>query len=229
MNATIRTLLVLFLACGAVHGQRQRLAKGPQWMEIVLERNESGTWRSIDSGLVLDRDDLIRFRFKTNFSGYLYVINSGTSGTRSLLFPTGDSGTENRIAAGIEYAVPATQETAFRVAGPPGHDVVYWLVSPVRLSGDPARAMLRQEDASPPARLMPRCNDSIFRSRGLCVDSSAGPRSLPEGESLPDAVTSLPNMRTRDLVILKDKQGTRISTPEALTGPVIYEFRLAHR
>src|SRR4051812_25436152 len=99
-------------------------------MEIVLERTQKGAWSTIDPGLVLAQGDLVRFRFQATFDGYLYVINSGTSGTQSLLFPGDATGRNNRVQAGKEVLVPANG-AAFKVAGPAGHDVVYWLMSPV--------------------------------------------------------------------------------------------------
>ncbi len=223
-----RRTLILGLAFAVASAQVARLAKGAQWMEIVLERHDSRGWKTIDAGLVLNHDDLVRFRFRTNFDGYLYVINSGTSGTRSLLFPIEESGTNNRFAASTDYSVPAT-EAAFRVSGPAGHDVVYWLVSPVPLSGNPVAALLREQGITRPATLLPRCDDSIFRARGKCIDSSAGPRNLAADDSVPDSVTALPREGKRELVIVQDRQVARVSAPEALSGPVIYEFRLAHR
>lgn len=216
-------------AIPGLQAQPARLAKGPQWIEIVLEKNGSGAWKAIPSGLVLEPGDLVRFRIRTNFNGYLYVINSGTSGVRSLLFPAQDTGMKNNISAGADYTIPPSEDVAFKIAGPPGHDIVYWLLSPVPLSGKAATALLRDESAAPPPRLMPRCNDSIMRSRGDCIDTSAGPRKVPESERLPGAVESLPNIGKRDLVIMQEDERTRVSAPTPLSGPVIYEFRLAHR
>src|ERR1043166_2760159 len=99
-----------------------------QSVEIALERNQGGVWKSIDPALVLDAGDLLRFRFRTTFNGYLYVINSGTSGTQSLLIHAEATGNNNRVQAGKDYFVPSTN-ASFKVAGPAGHDVVYWLVS----------------------------------------------------------------------------------------------------
>ena len=62
--------------------------------------------------------------------GYLYVINMGTSRSYELLFPRSDTGSDNRVEAAKDYVVPAGQG-CFKVSGPPGQDVVYWLVSPV--------------------------------------------------------------------------------------------------
>src|SRR5437867_2033894 len=54
---------------------------------IVLERNERNSWREIDSRLVLEQNDRVRFRVRTNFNGYLYVTNQSTSGQYVVLFP----------------------------------------------------------------------------------------------------------------------------------------------
>jgi hypothetical protein len=194
------------------------LAAQSQSMEIVLERHESGAWKTIDPGLVLGQNDLVRFRFRATFDGYLYVINSGTGGSQSLLFPADSTGRDNRVLAGKDYFVPSTN-ASFRVAGPAGHDVVYWIVSPVPLSGNPMTAAPKRSAGT----LVPRCDQSIFRARGLCIDSSAGPRNVPADTALP-----LPNMQRRELVIVQDKDKARVSPSGKLTGPIVYEFRLAH-
>jgi hypothetical protein len=189
-----------------------------QSMEIVLERHESGAWKTIDPGLVLGQGDLVRFRFRATFDGYLYVINSGTSGSQSLLFPADSTGRDNRVQAGIDYFVPSTN-ASFKVAGPAGHDIVYWLVSPVPLGSNPVAAAPKR----PAGTLVPRCDQTIFRARGLCIDSSAGPRNVPADAALP-----FPNLTRRELVIIQDKDKARVSPSGRMTGPIVYEFRLAH-
>jgi hypothetical protein len=183
------------------------LAAQSQTVEVSLERNQSGVWKSIDPALVLDQGDLLRFRFRTTFDGYLYVINSGTSGTQSLLFPGDSTGRNNRVQAGKEYFVPST-DASFRVSGPAGHDVVYWLISPVPLDANPAAAV-GPAGFQPTGKLIPRCDDSIFRARGLCIDSSAGPRNVGREEALPDGISAVPNMTKRELLIVQNKDTAR--------------------
>ena len=55
-------------------------AQGPNRIEIAIERQESGSWRAVDPGLVFDSGDHVRFRFRANFDGYLYVMDQATSG-----------------------------------------------------------------------------------------------------------------------------------------------------
>lgn len=202
-------------------------------MEVTLERREQAGWLAIDPGLILESNDRVRFRFRANFDGYLYVMNKGTSGSYELLFPREETGRENRIESGREYRIPATQAW-FRIAGPPGHDIVYWLVTPLALESGgsgPEYLPLPPPPAAmpPPSNLLPRCDDAILRARGLCIDSSAGPRSITEKEILPENLAGVPRANSRELVIMRKQNSSLISSPVPLKGPVLYEFRLAHR
>lgn len=203
----------LILAALAFAEQSRVSQQGAHRMEVTLERLESGAWKMIDPALVLDKDDKIRFKFKANFSGFLYVTNQSTSSTSSLLFPRVDTGSNNRIIANREYVVPASKG-AFRVDGPPGYDVVAWMISPVALGRPEAPPV----PSMPPPNMTPRCDDTLFRARGACLDSSAGPQAGKKEEGKPD-----------DLVIIREKDSSVISSNARLKAPIVYEFHLAHR
>jgi hypothetical protein len=214
----------IFLAALCIAGS----LAAQQRMEVTLERQEASAWKTVDPGLVFDSGDRVRFRFRANFDGYLYVMNAGTSGSYSLLFPRDETGRDNRIESSKEYLIPATQAW-FRIGGPPGQDVVYWLVSPVTLAGGAAGFLPTPPKAGPPKILLPRCDDSILRARGLCIDSSAGLRGISESEELPENLKGVPRAGSRELIIMSQQASSLISSPVPLTGPVLYEFRLAHR
>jgi len=205
------------------------MTEGGHRMELVLERLDRDTWRAIDPGLVLAQGDRVRFKFRTNFDGYLYVMNQSSSGTYEQLFPGEETGQDNRISASREYQVPATS-AAFRIAGPAGYETVYWLVTPARLSDTAPRYQPPPATKAAPPTLIPRCDDTIWKSRGDCVDPSAGPKLVPRGEAIPQNLTGPGISRDqRDLLFLRQKNTAVISSPVPLTGPVIYEYRLAHR
>lgn len=205
------------------------MTEGGHRMELVLERLDHDTWRTIDPGLVLAQGDRVRFKFRTNFDGYLYVMNQSSSGTYEQLFPGEETGQDNRISASREYQVPATS-AAFRIAGPAGYETVYWLVTPARLSDTAPRYQPPPATKAAPPTLIPRCDDTIWKSRGDCVDPSAGPKLVPRGEAIPQNLTGPGISRDqRDLLFLRQKNTAVISSPVPLTGPVIYEYRLAHR
>jgi hypothetical protein len=203
--------------------QSRTMNQGPHRMEISLERMDGGEWRRIDPGLVLQQGDRVRFRFRTNFDGYLYVTNQSTSGKYEQLFPRSETGTDNRVTAGKEYQVPATS-AYFRIAGPAGHEIVYWLVAPARLTDGPPPSLRKT-----PLTLMPRCDDSVLRARGDCIDTSAGPKLVPRGDLVPQNLAQAAQNGERDLMFMRNQDTAVISSPAPLSGPVLYEFHLAHR
>lgn len=202
-------LAAAVLSCGAA-GQERKPAS--QRMEIDVERRSAAGWTRVDARTVFNQGDRIRFRFRSSFNGYLYVMNYGTSGDHTLLFPRQDTGQENQVLAGKEYIIPAT-EGAFRISGPAGHDIVYWLVSPIRLDRPAAEAFTTPPR---PVTLFPKCDDTILRARGDCIDHQAGPSAGKD-------------QRSRDLMFIEKEKRTVVASPAPLEGPVVYEFRIAHR
>jgi hypothetical protein len=226
---TLAAILAMAPA-GSASGQSKSLERGPRRMELTLERQENGAWRAVDPGLVFSQGDRVRFRFHTNFDGYLYVMNQATSGNYEILFPREDTGEQNRIEAAKEYVVPAVQGW-FRVSGPPGQDVMYWMVTPLALGAQPKYQPLPPppRPGTVPPRLTPRCDDTIFKARGECVDGSAGAKGVRPEEKLPDNLSGVPGASSRQLMFIRDKDVSVVASPEPLTAPVIYEFRLAHQ
>jgi len=216
--------MAILAAAAYAQPPSRTMTQGAHRMEIVLERHEGKTWRVIDPGLILDQGDEVRFRFRTNFDGYLYVSNHSTSGRYEQLFPREETGRDNRVAAGQEYRVPATS-TAFRIAGPAGHETVYWLVSPMPLGDVPPQLDFPVEQHN----LIPRCDDARLKVRGDCVDASAGPKLVPRDAGMPQNLSDAATRSQRDLMFIRQQDTAVISSPEPLTGPVIYEFLLAHR
>lgn len=217
----------------ALDGQPDSASKGPYRMEIQLERYDGGAWRTVDPGLVLEQNDRVRFRFRTNFDGYLYVMNQSTSGTYMLLFPREETGRENQIRAGKEYLVPSTQ-ARFRIAGPPGHEIVYWMVTPLELAKEEDRSTYipippLPKDKKAPPNMTPRCDDTLFRARGACIDTSAGPKGVTSRELLPENLAGVQDSGTGGLMFLRQQNTAVVSSPTPLRGPVIYEFHVAHK
>ena len=205
------------------------LAAEPQRIRLTVEREGTSGWNAMNPATVFAPNERLRFRLTTNFSGYLYVMNHGTAGTYELLFPRSDTGSDNRIEATKEYTVPVSQGW-FKVSGPAGQDVIYWVISPVELS--------RQYRALPPpppqsqrlpSSLKPRCDDTIFKSRGECIDSTAGVKPVQPGEKLPPNIQGAAGATPRELLFMQEKGGAVLSSQGPLTGPVVYELRLAHR
>ena len=205
-------------------------AQAAQKMEITLERRDGAVWKAVDPATILAEGAHVRFRFKSSFNGYLYVTNQGTSGEYTQLFPSQDAGQQNRVEAGKEYMIPSASGS-FAVTGPAGQDIVYWMVSPTPLTENPKK--YTPIAAAPPPgsnleSLRPRCDDTIFKARGDCIDATAGPKSVRAAQ-MPEALGDQAGTRSRELIFVKEKNKAVVSTPTALSGPVIYEFRLSHK
>ena len=222
-------ILFALLVCECPTGVR---AADSQNIRLTVERQDRTGWQAVNAALVFAPGDHLRFRVSSSFSGYLYVMNQGTSGTYELLFPRSDTGSDNRIQASRDYIVPASQGW-FAVSGPAGQDVIYWLVSPVELSERYRPLPPPPPQPVLPSSLRPRCDDSILKARGDCIDDSAGVKPVPPGEVLPRNLSGAAAGASRELTFIQDKSGGKesvlLSSPEPLSGPVIYELRLAHR
>jgi Domain of unknown function (DUF4384) len=215
---------------------------GSELMEIVLEKKTGDVVQAMAAGHVFQTGDILRFRLRPAFDGFLYVTDLGTSGKSSLLFPKQETGSDNRIEHAREYVVPATPDGWFEVSGPPGYETLYFVMSPVALAGGtvPSAAPNAAPNpnqgipqGTPPPTMHPRCNDEIFKSRGDCVDPNAGPKRVDPSAPLPGQVRDLfgdisPREASRDLNFTQKSSSSVVTSVSPMTGPVVYEFLLAH-
>lgn len=225
---------VFVVAAAGLWGQSQRI-------EVTVEQRIGSGWKAVNPGHVFSDGDQVRFKVKTNFPGHLYVMNMGTSGTYTMLYPREDTGLENRVEAGKELTVPAGPQGSFRITGPAGQDVVYWVVSPVQLPGP---ALIKQAPAPTPAyvplppppprtervpeTMTPRCDDAYLRARGECVDGGSGVKAVGGPENLPKHMR-VENMTSRELFYMREETKAVVSSPTPMKGPAVFEFRLAHK
>jgi hypothetical protein len=163
--------------------------------------------------------------------GYLYVLDLNTSGKYEVLFPRAETGNDNRIVHGREYLMPATDNGWFEVSGPAGYEKLYFVLSPATLTLGQIqnKATSLPPQGTAPSTMTPRCNDAIFKARGDCVDSGAGAKPVPPGETLPRDLIHMDNEASRDLKFTNSSSGTTVASGAPLAGPVVYEFLLAHK
>ena len=200
-------------------------------ISIVLEKKTGDAVQTVDPTHVFAEGDTVRFRLTPSVDGYLYVMDLNTTGKYESLFPRPETGNDNRIEHGKKYLMPATENGWFEVTGPPGYEKLYFLLSPAALST--GQIQNRTNSALPqgtaPSSMHPRCNDEIFKARGDCMDPTAGPKAVAPGEALPRDLTEMANGASRDLKFTNDSSGSTVSSGAPLSGPVVYEFLLAHK
>ncbi|MCC6536122.1 MAG: DUF4384 domain-containing protein [Bryobacterales bacterium] len=212
-------LLLLLLLCWATWLRAQETS--PR-LDVAVERLTGGHWRAEDPRTVFASGDRIRFRFSANPGGWLYVHYAGSGGQNDWLVPDETTQPGRLVVADQSITVPADSSTRFTVTGPPGFDIVYWILSPRPL---PAEALLPTARRTvTPNTMRPRCR---VPSAAPCLDDRAGPAPLAAAPDLPVRRSS--GLRARELKIEKDAAGSRIEPVDRAVGAIVYEFRLAHR
>jgi|CZKL01.1.fsa_nt_gi hypothetical protein len=183
---------------------------------------------------VFETGDVLRFRLTSEYDGFLYVVDLGSSGTYTILFPAAGTSSDNLVHRGKDSLVPAVEDGWFQLDGPAGFDVLYFLVSakPIDVTKDnrpkPGITVPSTAPAPIPSSLKPRCNDAIFRARGECIDESAGLAPFARDMTLPPQINLTEQEVSRDIVFDAGEDDKSIKATASLTTPVVYIFRLAH-
>jgi hypothetical protein len=163
------------------------------WIER-LDRN--GEMRRVNSSTVFRKGDRIRVSLKSNREGYLYVINLGSTGRSTMLFPnaTMPDGS-NLIMANQTYDIPPN--TFFRFDENPGEETLLVMLSPTPMDGG-MPGMKPQPQVSASANMPPQPSAVAGypqsqmpqppvqpQSAGMSQPSSDGLPPAPDLEGLP--------------------------------------------
>ena len=203
-------------------------------LTLRLEERVGDVATTVPQNTVFKTGNILRFRLTSRLSGYLYIVDKGTTGETATLFPAaGNPDAGNRVEPGQSMVVPANGDGWFEVSGPSGFDTIYILVSadPIAIPPAPTAGPGQekpQNQAPPPPNLLPRCDDAIFKARGECIDKSAGVAPLPPNASLPRELVPLAGTAARDIILADDGDQVTVKAAPSAGLPLIYTFRLAH-
>jgi hypothetical protein len=223
--------LVVLLSMGPTRYIESQSTSSAGLISIRLEQKNGADSKTVPQNTVFHNGNILRFRLTSRIAGYLYVVDKGTTGQTTTLFPvlTG-TGTQNRIEPDQTVIVPAMGDGWFEVSGPSGFDTIYLLVSSSPILIPPAAVPETQESPQNtlPPNLLPRCNDEIFKARGECIDSSAGAAPLPPDAPVPRELVPFAKSAARDIILTDDGDGVIVKPAPSAKLPLIYTFRLAH-
>jgi Domain of unknown function (DUF4384) len=197
-------------ASGAVPVTLVSLTRKPLGVRLsILKTPPNGQAAEVSPDTSFQPGDRVRLSIQVSTTGYLYIINRGSSGTWTQLFPSPElPDASNAVVPGVTYAVPPDRN--FVVSDPPGEEKLFVILS-----------------RTPDLDIQSLTLDLSRRGAGSSTpkSTSAEPPSQPVtqppsrttiAQSLPpmnDAmVDRLRNMYARDLIIEKvDEQtpGTR--------------------
>ena len=127
----------------------------------------------VDPSSVFHTGDRIRLLVEPNIDGYLYILQTGSSGKESMLFPHPDiNDGQNEVMRGRLYSVPSSGSFTFR--DPAGQEVLKVILSRTPLQSLPADA----PSGNNVQLAMNSVNNELaarVRSRDLVYESETGP------------------------------------------------------
>ncbi len=93
----------------------------------LLKHRPDGTFDEVSPASVFQLGDKIRMKLMPNQAGYLYIIQQGSSGAWSLLYPPAGTEGTNRLEAGQEYLVPS--RGLWTIQGIPGQEKIFVMLT----------------------------------------------------------------------------------------------------
>ncbi len=94
----------------------------------ILKEVRPGAAAEVDPDTVFRSGDRIRLSFEANADAYLYVVQRGSSGNWSVLFPSAEvEGGNNAVRRGVRYEIPAGYWFAFDEQ--PGQEKLFLVLS----------------------------------------------------------------------------------------------------
>jgi len=94
----------------------------------LLQRDSGGRYSEVMPSTVFHSGDHVKISLMANHSGYLYIIQQGSSGSWSPIFPSQDAARDsNYVESGAVYEVP--KDGAFELNQQPGKERLFIVLS----------------------------------------------------------------------------------------------------
>ena len=190
---------------------------------LLLVDKTTGNAKPVSSNRVFDQGECLSIEFQSNRSGYLYVFDLGSSGAWKPLLPTEEMSDEgNFLPALTTVRVPAAH--CFRVAGPPGSERLFVVLSRNPQEVNELNRTIRSGAAGEPERSPQR---------------EAGGEASTVAKNLNQELQMMASLKPRDLEIEKvgETESSNgvvpavyvVHTSATPSDRVVTEIRIAHR
>lgn len=208
-------------------------AAGRPGARVRIELDRDGRARFVSTRTVFHAGDKVRFHFAMNFPGYVVVINQGSSGTRSLLFPY--KGVSNHIGRTADYTVPQG-EGWFEFDDTPGTEQLTFIMSKREI--EEVTQITTGSHGSSSVAAAPAHPAGEHPATAAAAAPVAAPAPVPTAAATPQteeqeilaALNSRSLSRGRDLkMVEQETDGYVLTTDEALAKPVGFKLTLTHR
>jgi hypothetical protein len=214
---------------------------GRPGVRVRVELDRDGRARFVSTRTVFRAGDKVRFHFAMNFPGYVVIINQGSSGKRSLLFPY--EGVSNHIGRTADYTVPQG-DGWFAFDDTPGKEQLTFVMSKREIqevaqittggshaphaapASHPAAAAAEPQPAPPAEAVV------AAPAAAPAPAPQAAPAAAPQTEE--QEILAALNSRSltggRDLKMVEDNTDSYVlATDESLAKPIGFKLTLEHR
>lgn len=205
---------------------------GRPGVRVRIELNRGGRVRWVSTRTTFQAGDRVRFHFNMNFPGYVVIINEGSSGARSLLFPY--EGVSNRVGLTADYIVPQG-EAWFEFDNTAGEERLTFIMSKREIQevtqltvGNVHVSTQAATSAQAPAPTTAQPSAPSSASAPASAPAAQTPQT--EEQEILAALNSRALTLGRDLkVVEENNEGYVLATNEALARPVGFRLTLKHR
>jgi len=192
---------------------------------VRVELDRGGKARWVSTKTVFRAGDKVRFHFAMNFPGYVVIINEGSSGKRSLLFPY--KGVSNHIGRTADYTVPQG-EGWFEFDETPGTEKLTFIMSKREIQ-EVTQITTGEAHSSPPvaAPVTPAPVPAAPAATPAPAPATATPQT--EEQEILAALNSRSLSRGRDLKMVEDNTDSYVlASDETLAKPAGFQLTLQH-
>jgi len=181
----------------------------------ILLRTPDCDVEEVDSSHTFVSGDKIRLQFEANVDGYLYVVQKGSSGGGTVLFPDSRiNGGDNHVTRGIRYSVPP-RPWSISFDQNPGEELLTVILSKSPLKSIPQQAQGANEGSVSVTSVIDELNRQSVRSRDLVLFKEQAP-VVTNNQAQP---ISAPTTQTTIVVNSSQEQNHTVYT----------EIRLKHK
>lgn len=169
----------------------------------ILKQQADGTFAETAVDDTFHEGDAVRLSIMSNEPGYLYVIQQGSSGSWSPIFPDAKSGS-NHVEAGTPYQVPGEPQK-FRFDSHSGTEKLFVVLSRDPIS-DMGGAINRLQNSSAPVPAPGRLTDST--------------QMLEASNHIPDDLVQ--RLASRDLTLVTEQKVEDRAKPADFGEKAVY-------
>lgn len=196
----------MFIAYGNDYPKKTRNRRGRPGARVRIELQRNGVRQFVPLSAIFRAGDRVKFHFAVNFPAHVSVINRGSSGRLSMLFPY--KGAPEVVGITKNYSVPHRDDLWFEFDSTPGTERLTFVFSSARLLPPGGKTSQKRE-----------------------ADVEDPPGSDADMQSVLDELDSqsIANSRDLNLVQVSSEESYVLCDEQQINKPLGFHINLRHK